>query len=164
MGLLRRGYKLLIAAGNALQSPFLLLLRLYFFWPLAHNGWDKLHNLGRVTNYFSSLGIPMPAVNAAFISTLECVGGVLLILGLGSRLIALLLTGDMLVAYITADRGALMSVISDPDKFTGAAEYTILFASLLVLIFGPGRFSVDAILARRVKSPPVAADSAGAHR
>jgi putative oxidoreductase len=37
----------------------------------------------------------------------------------------------MLVAYIAADREALFSIISDPDKFTGAAPYNFLIASLL---------------------------------
>jgi putative oxidoreductase len=52
----------------------------------------------------------------------------------------------MIMAYITADREALFSVLSDPDKFYAAAPYTFLIASLLVLIFGPGRFSIDALL------------------
>jgi putative oxidoreductase len=56
----------------------------------------------------------------------------------------------MLVAYITADREALFSIFSSPDKFTGAAPYNFLAASLIVLIFGPGRVSVDAFFARRV--------------
>jgi putative oxidoreductase len=55
----------------------------------------------------------------------------------------------MIVAYITADREALFSIISNPDKFTAAAPYTFLVASLLVLILGPGRFSLDAPVTRR---------------
>jgi putative oxidoreductase len=88
-------------------------------------------------------------LNAYFVSALEFAGGLLLAVGLGSRLIALLLAVDMIVAYITADREALFSIISNPDKFTGAAPYTFLFASLLVLIFGPGRFSLDVLVTRR---------------
>ena len=88
-------------------------------------------------------------LNAYFVSALEFGGGLLLILGLGSRLIALPLVTDMIVAYITADREALFSIISNPDKFT-AAPYTFLIASLIVLIFGPGKASVDAFLTGRV--------------
>jgi putative oxidoreductase len=83
-------------------------------------------------------------MNAHFIAGLELMGGVLLVLGLASRPIGLLLSVNMLVAYITADREALLSLISDPDKFTAAAPFTFLVASLIVLIFGSGRFSVDA--------------------
>ncbi len=54
----------------------------------------------------------------------------------------------MLVAYIAADREALFSIVSNPDKFTAAAPYTFLIASFIVLIFGPGKASVDALLAR----------------
>jgi len=74
----------------------------------------------------------------------------LLILGLGSRLIGLLLAGNMLVAYWTADREALTSIFSDPGKFYVADPYTFLFAALMVLIFGAGLFSIDALLARRL--------------
>ena len=56
----------------------------------------------------------------------------------------------MIVAYITADREALFSVFSNPDKFTAAAPYTFLIASLVVLIFGPGKASVDSFLTGRV--------------
>jgi putative oxidoreductase len=144
-------YRLLIRSASSLQSPFLLAVRLYWGWQFAEDGWGKLHNLDKVTDFFTSLGLPAPGLTAAFIGGLELVGGILLALGLGSRLIAMLLTGNMLTAYITADREALFSVFSDPDKFTGASPYTYLFASLIVLIFGPGKFSVDAWLAKKWK-------------
>ena len=88
-------------------------------------------------------------LNAYFVSALEFGGGVLLVLGLGSRLIAIPLVIDMIVAYITADREALFSIISNPDKFTAAAPYPFLIASLIVLIFGPGKASIDAFLTGR---------------
>jgi putative oxidoreductase len=144
-------YRLLIRAANSLQSPFLLAVRLYWGWLFAVDGWAKLHNLDKVTEFFTTLGLPAPALTATFIAGLELVGGILLALGLGSRLIALLLTGNMLMAYVTADREALFSVLSDPDKFYGASPYTYLFASIIVLVFGPGKFSVDALLAKKWK-------------
>jgi putative oxidoreductase len=54
----------------------------------------------------------------------------------------------MLAAYITADKEALRSIFSDPDKFTAAAPYVFLIASLIVFLFGPGVFSVDALASR----------------
>ena len=89
------------------------------------------------------MGCRRPVRLRYFVSILELVGGVLLALGLGSRLIALPLTTDMTVAYITGDREALLSIFSDPDKFSAAAPFTFLMASLIVLIFGSGRFSLD---------------------
>jgi putative oxidoreductase len=55
----------------------------------------------------------------------------------------------MLVAYVTADREALMSVFSDPGKFYAADPYTFLFASLIVLVLGAGLFSIDALIEKR---------------
>jgi len=132
-----------------LQSPFLLAVRLYWGWQFAQSGWGKLHNLDRITNFFTSLNIPLPAVSAHFVSGLEFAGGILLIVGLGTRLIGLVLAANMLVAYWTADREALLSIFSDPGKFYVADPYTFLFASILVLVFGAGLFSVDAYLAKR---------------
>jgi putative oxidoreductase len=66
------------------------------------------------------------------------------------------------VAYITADREALFSIFSDPDKFYAAAPYTFLVASVIVLLFGPGKLAVDYLLDRLFptlpgeKKPPLA--------
>lgn len=146
--LVSKGYGVLVRAGNWLQSPFLLAVRLYWGWQFAQAGWGKLHNLARVTGFFTTLGIPFPHANAIFVSSLEVVGGVLLALGLGSRLISLMLAADMLVAYLTAERDALTSIFSDPGKFYTADSYTFLFAALMILIFGPGWIAVDTWIAR----------------
>jgi putative oxidoreductase len=52
----------------------------------------------------------------------------------------------MLVAYITADRKALFSIFPDPGKFYAADLYTFFFTALLVLVFGPGKISMDSAL------------------
>jgi putative oxidoreductase len=137
--------------ASYLQSPFLLVVRLYWGWQLVQSGWGKLHHLDKITDYFTSLNIPFPSVTAHFVSGLEFVGGLLLIVGLASRLIGLLLTVNMLVAYWTADREALLAVFSDPGKFYNADPYTFLFAAAMVLVFGAGLFSVDAVLKRRFR-------------
>jgi putative oxidoreductase len=136
----------------ALQSPLLLLVRLYWGWQFAQSGWGRLHHLDNATQFFSSLGLPTPETTVIAISLLEFVGGLLLIAGLGTRLTGLLLAGDMIGAYVLSDRDALASVLSDPGKFYNADPYTFLFASLLVLAFGAGRFSLDYWLWRRRKS------------
>jgi putative oxidoreductase len=144
--------------GDSLQSPFLLAVRLYWGWQFFQTGWAHLHTIPKFIEFLASLGIPAPTLNAYFIGVLETVGGILLALGLGSRLISLLLAGDMFVAFVTADREALFSIFSDTDKFYAAAPYTFLFASLIVLIFGPGKWSLDTLIAsRRKKSTPSAA-------
>ncbi len=139
-----------------LQSPFLLFVRVYWGWQLAQSGWGKLHHLGNVTEFFTSLNLPFPAQTALAISCLEFFGGIFFALGLLSRLTALALTVNMIVAYITADREALLSIFSDPDKFYAAAPYTFLIASLIVLIFGAGKIAVDTLLAHLMGTPAVA--------
>jgi putative oxidoreductase len=141
-----RAYALFLRAASSLQSPFLLAVRLYWGWQFLQTGWGKLSDIPKVVDYFTSLGIPAPVLSAHFVALLEVGGGILLILGLGSRLIALPLTIDMIMAYVTADREALRSVFSEPEKFYNAAPFTFLFASLIVLIFGPGWFSLDTII------------------
>jgi putative oxidoreductase len=146
-----RLYRLLVQAAGSLQSPFLLLVRAYWGWQFAQTGWGKLGDIHKVIGFFTELGIPAPALNAWFVSGLEFAGGILLIAGLGSRLTALLLAIDMMVAYVAADREALMAIFANPDKFYAAAPFTFLVASLIVLIFGPGKFSIDAWLTRRFR-------------
>jgi putative oxidoreductase len=102
-----------------------------------------------VSAHFAQLGIPFPAAAAVFITVLEFAGGLLFALGLGSRLVALLFVGDMTVAYITVDHKAVATIFSDPHNFYHAAPYTYLVAALIVLIFGPGKLSLDALLAKR---------------
>ena len=142
-------YTPFLRAASSLQSPLLLLVRLYWGWQFAQSGWGRLHHIPQATQFFASLHIPFPEANVVFVSSLEFVGGILLILGLASRVIGLLLAIDMMVAYLTSDMEALHSIFSDPGKFYNADPYTFLFASLLILIFGPGRFALDWLLQRR---------------
>jgi putative oxidoreductase len=134
-----------------LQSPILLAIRLYWGWQLVQSGWGKLHHLDKVTSFFESLNLPAPGLTAHFVSGVEFFGGILLILGLATRFAGLVLTVNMLVAYWTADRDALSSIISDPGKFYNADPYTFLFAALIALIFGAGLFSLDALLSKRYR-------------
>ena len=142
-------YRMFRRVANGLQSPLLLLVRLYFGWQFIQTGWGKIHGLDHVTGFFVQLGIPFPHVSAIFVAWLEFIGGILLIVGLLSRITALALAIDMIVAYITADHAALVSFFSDPGKFAAAAPFTFLAASLIVLIFGPGLFALDTLIVAR---------------
>jgi putative oxidoreductase len=129
-----------------LQSPFLLLIRLYWGWQLVQSGWGKLHHLSNVGEYFATLGLPMPAQMAVFIACVEFFGGIFLALGLASRITGLVLTVNLTMAYVIGDREALFSFFSYPDKFTAAAPFAFLVVSLIVLIFGAGRISADTVI------------------
>jgi putative oxidoreductase len=147
-----RTYDGFVRAVSSLQSPFLFLfVRLYWGWEFMEDGWGKLHNLAKVTEYFASLNLPAPGPTALFVSIIELAGGVLLAVGLFSRLTGLVLTVNMLTAYVTGDREALLSIFTAPDKFSAAAPYMYLFASLVVLIFGPGKFALDTLFDRVIR-------------
>ena len=132
-----------------LQSPLLLVLRLYWGISFAQTGWGKLTHLDRTASFFASLHIPLPQLNALMAGSTECFGGMLLALGLFARPASVPLAFTMIIAYATADREALMAIISDPDKFLTAAPFQFLLTVLIVLAFGPGKFSLDYLRARR---------------
>jgi putative oxidoreductase len=141
---IRKVYDLFVRVVSSLQSPFLAIVRVYWGWQISQNGWGKLHNLAHVTEFFASLGLPAPGPTATFVATFEFVGGILLALGLLSRIAALGFVIDMTTAYITADREAFFSFFSDPNKFAAADPFIFFFIGLLILIFGPGKISLDA--------------------
>jgi putative oxidoreductase len=135
---------------NLLQSPLLLAIRLYWGWQFAQDGWGKLMHLAKVTDYFTSLGLPMPAQTALFVSLIEFAGGILLAAGIGTRIVSLVLFINMTVAFWTAEKPAFLGVLSAPDKFQAADAYNYWFAALLIMILGPGVFAIDWLIGRRL--------------
>jgi putative oxidoreductase len=89
----------------------------YFTWlaPLAvritvgvvfmGTGWTKLQNLPGITRNFASLGIPAPEILTPFVSGIEFVGGILLLVGLLTRFAAVPLMIVMVVAIVSAKLG-----------------------------------------------------------
>lgn len=138
-----------VDASGLLRSPLLLAIRLFWGWQFFLAGKGKLMNNDRTAGFFAELGIPAPKLNAIMAGSTECFGGLLLLAGLFSRLVSIPLAFTMVVAYATAHKEELGAIPSDPDKFLGAAPFLFLYASLIVLAFGPGCFSLDAFLARR---------------
>src|SRR5207247_5501486 len=69
----------------------------------------------------------------------ECVGGLLLLLGLALRLISIPLMILLTVAYLTADVDEVRMIFSDPDKFLAADEFLFLLVVVLVFVFGAGK-------------------------
>jgi putative oxidoreductase len=146
---LRSGYRLLVIGANLLQSPLLLVLRVYFFWQLFQTGQGHLGNIGKTAEYFSSLGIPLPVVNAYLAGAIETFGSMPLIVGLATRLASIPVAFTMMIAYLTADFEAVQNIFSDPDKFVKAAPFPFLICALILLAFGPGKISFDALLKRK---------------
>ncbi len=134
--------------ASALQSPLLLVIRLYWGISFAQTGWGKLMHLDKTAGYFASLNIPLPKLNAIMVGSTECFGGALLALGLFARPASVPLIGTMIVAYATTEREALSVITSNPDKFVTATPFLFLLASLIVLAFGPGKLALDAFFGK----------------
>ena len=98
--------------------------------------------------FFANLHIPMPKLNAVLAGSTECFGGLLLLLGLGSRIITVPLIFTMIIAYLTADFEKVKNIFSNPDAFVSAAPFQFMLTAVIVWIFGPGVFSLDALIAR----------------
>ncbi len=147
--LIRTAHGLLVKIATSLQSPLLLAVRLYWGWAFFQTGKGKLADLGKVTTFFTDLGIPLPGLNAFLAGSTECFGGLLLLLGLFARPVTVPLIVTMLVAYGTADLDVVKNIFSEPDKFLAADPFLFLFASVLVFVFGPGALSLDHLIRRR---------------
>lgn len=117
----------------------LLVVRLWFGVVLAMgHGYGKVTDLSKMTASVARHGLPMPAVLGAVASFSELVGGLMIAVGLLTRLAALPVIGTMLVA-------AFQVHAADPfARKELALCYAV--AALAVLVAGPGRYSLDALL------------------
>jgi len=122
-----------------------LLVRLIVGGAFVLTGWGKLHGLDGVTEFFTELGIPLPHANAVFVTTVEFVGGLMLIAGLGTRIAAALLIGTMTVALATA---IVPRAESLADLFA-TIELTYLGIFAWLAVHGAGKASLDHLLLSR---------------
>lgn len=136
--------------------------RLSFLAPLAtrlvlglafyRTGLGKLRNHERTAEFFAGLGLPAADLQAWFIGGLELAGGMCLLLGLLTRPMAFLLSGTMVVALLTADRAAFLQSWNGGGP-TSVTAFTFLLFLAWLLLFGPGKLSLDAWLRRRLVHP-----------
>jgi Predicted membrane protein len=152
---LLRFYKRVDPMFACAQTGLLLGIRLYWGFQFAQDGWGKLTHLDRVTDFFSSLNLPAPGTTALLVALVEFAGGILFALGIGSRLVSLVLFINMTMAYLSVpdDRVNFSHILSNPSDFYNATPYTYWFAALLIFVFGPGRIAVDTLLKRMFERP-----------
>jgi len=128
-----------------------LVVRLAVGLEFFGSGLGKLGKLSGFTQYFRTLGIPVPEIQAPFVAATELVCGALILVGLLTRPAAVMLCGVMLVAIVVA---------ASPEKhitasWHGLLEFFYLPEVLLFLLLawlalaGPGRASLDARFGRR---------------
>ena len=149
----RKWYLAEIRCLTYAQPALLFLLRLYFGYGFFKAGLGKLQNLETTADYFAGLDIPLPTLNAYLAGATECIGGLLLLLGVASRVVTIPLIFTMLVAYLTQHIDELRPLWTlkddgsyNPATFFKAAPFPYLLTALIVLLFGPGAFSIDGLL------------------
>ncbi len=149
------------AAALAFLAP--LATRLVMGQAFHQTGGGKIENFANTVSFFASLGIPLPGANAFFVSRLEFWGGILLVVGLGTRLVAGLLSSTMIVALATADRESFLGALrgTSDSGLTDVVPFVYLLFLLWLALFGPGAASLDALverwLRRRTAAPAAAA-------
>ena len=123
------------------------LARFALGWVFLLSGWGKLHNLDDVIEFFASIGIPAPQIQAPFAAFMEFACGLLMLLGLATRFASLPLIGIMIVAIGTAKRADIHEL---SDLF-GTSEYLYIVLALWLGGYGAGPLSVDYLVAKRLE-------------
>ena len=119
-----------------------LLMRLIVGYTFMLTGWGKLNNLPQMIQNFTEWGIPLPRILTPFVSGVECFGGVMLILGLFTRIPAAMLAVTMLVAIKSAKWGDVDSL----ETLLGFEEAAYFAGFMWLAIAGPGAASLDRLL------------------
>lgn len=119
-------------------------------------GTGKFRNFENVIGFFDSLGIPFPAFNAGLVASMETVGGIMLILGLFTRLFAAGLTTTMVVALLTADTADFIASWGRASEIspTDVTAFTFLLFLLWLVFYGAGKISLDAVLSGLLVTEP----------
>ena len=136
----------LLALARRLEPLGPTLARLTVGLVFIGTGWGKLHTLPDVTDYFASLGIPMPGLNARIAASTELFGGILVLIGLGTRIAVLPMSVTMVVAILTAKRADLHGL----TDLVGFEEWSYLVFFIWLAVAGAGPLSLDRLIAPRL--------------
>lgn len=153
-------FGLKVAAALSFLAP--LLTRLVVGQAFFLTGRGKLLNFDNTVTFFTELGIPFPQANAAFVSTLELVGGTCIFIGLLTRVMSGLLASTMVVALMTADKEQFLKSLNPSSDVSPMDVSSLVFLMLFawLVLYGPGWLSLDTLLARwlgigkRAPGPP----------
>ena len=122
-----------------------LFARITVGWVFLWSGWGKLNNLPQVTENFIGWGIPLPHILTPFVSGVEFIGGLFLLVGLFSRISA----GALGITMIVAIRSAKWADVDSVETLLGFDEFEYLALFLWIAIAGAGKVSVDYWLQHR---------------
>jgi len=123
-------------------APLIVRLVFGYFW--FETGLAKVQNLDGFTQRFVDWGIPFPAFNAGLSAWTELIGGALIFLGLFTRLTAI----PMIINMIVAIALVVIKKVGGLDDFVELDEVVYILIFFWLLMAGPGRYSLDRVVAR----------------
>jgi putative oxidoreductase len=121
-----------------------LVLRIFFGYFWFETGLGKLQNLDSFSERFMNWGVPFPTFSAALSGATDLIGGALLILGLFTRLATI----PMLINMVVAISLVVIKNVGSFDDFVELDEFIYILILFWLLMAGPGRASLDTLLAR----------------
>ncbi len=138
-------YKKYIEGTEKLRSVALLLFRLILAYGFYEPAMMKLKSLSGVAEWFGSMNYPLPVVSASLAMVTEVAGVLLMVLGLGTRVIAVPMMFIMVIAIFTVH---LSNGFAAGDNGLEIPLYYILMLFALV-VYGSGKYSVDYLIGKR---------------
>ena len=147
--------RLILLGNRSLEEFAVLLARISLGVFFAISGGNKLLFASHYTEMYETIagaGIPFPHVMTYFVSSVELVGGCLLIIGLFSSLCCVALIIDMIVAIITVQLATIpkaLSFIDWLDDFLYLPQVMYIIIFLWLISSGPGKLSIDHWIAYR---------------
>ncbi len=138
--------------GNSLQSLVLLIFRAYWGYQFAISGLGKFLHYNDIIGAFQSWGIPLPQVAVGVVATIELVFGILIILGLFTRLATIPLFLLMVGAYFTADKDSIIALVKNFDvaPIMNSTPFGFALAMVAIFCFGPGKISLDYVIKKEM--------------
>ncbi len=129
---------------STMTDALALVGRVLLAWLFLVSGLDKMNAFAGTAGYIASQGLPMPAVLAGATIALELVGGLLLLVGFKARWVAAAFAAFTLVAsFIFHNYWAMPEAQQMLQRLMFLKNLSIVGGLLMVVAFGPGRWSVD---------------------
>ena len=146
------GKNLMVKLLASSTPPAVVLVRLIVGAVFLSEGIQKfLFPAALGAGRFAKIGIPWPAFSAPFVGVFEIDCGLLVLVGLATRLAAIPLIIDMLVAMATTKLPMLLKSGFWATAHEARVDWSMLLGAIFLLMVGGGAWSLDAWLGRRVR-------------
>jgi len=130
--------------ASAVQDTLALIGRLVLAWFFVPAGWGKIAGFAGTVGYATSAGLPLPEAGVAIGLAIELVGGLLLLVGFGTRWAALALAlFTVVAAFFFHNYWAMPEAQQMMQKLNFTKNLAIAAGLLAFAAFGAGRFSID---------------------